>query len=193
MIYSKKIILASSSKYRKQLLERLDIQFDCVSPNIDENTDPNISPKKNAVELSIKKAKEVAKTNPDSIIIASDQLCSLNGKILGKPGNFDNAFKQLKDSSGQKVKFYTGLCVLHQESEKMMTHCDTTTVYFRELADQQITQYLHKDKPYDCAGSFKAESLGICLFKKIKNTDPTALIGLPLIKLCQILNSNFAN
>lgn len=184
-----KIILASSSPYRKELLNRLQIQFDCLSPDIIETINPELSFRCNAMELSRRKAQAIVKHHPDDVIIASDQICVINGKVNGKPGNFENAVKQLRMASGKKVKFYTGLCVYYPQEKEFLTDCDKTTVCFRDLTDDEISKYLKKEKPFNCAGSFKAESLGITLFEKIENTDPTALIGLPLIKLTTLLKS----
>lgn len=184
------VVLASSSKYRRQLLQRLNIKFSCHSPDIDESINKALSLKENVLELANKKALTVSARFPKALIIASDQLCAINNTIIGKPKTFENAFKQLKQASGNAVIFYTGLHVYNPETNQHQQHCDETTVVFRNLKDQEIKHYLTHEQPYDCAGSFKAESLGISLFKKITNQDPTALIGLPLIKLCEMLRQN---
>lgn len=184
------IILASSSKYRRALLQRLNLDFTCHSPNIDETINENFSLEKGVLSIAKKKAQAISSQHPKALIIASDQLCSINNDILGKPGDFEKAFIQLKKASDNTVVFYTGLVIYNPKTTQFTQHCDKTTVTFRKLTDHEIIHYLHTDKPYDCAGSFKAESLGISLFKEIINTDPTALIGLPLIKLCEILRQN---
>ena len=182
-----KIILASSSTYRKELLQRLNLKFSCYSPNIDEKLDSSLSFEQNAIAISTKKAQLVSKIHPHVLIIASDQLCTFDRKVLSKPGDFKKAYQQLKLASGHALIFYTGLSVYSPRDKKYITYCDQTTVVFRKLKNQEIIDYLNHDQPYDCAGSFKAESMGISLFKKIISQDPTALIGLPLIKLSEIL------
>ena len=184
------IILASSSKYRQALLKRLNIDFTCHAPNIDESLDNALSLKNNVLSISKKKAQTISTLHPKALIIASDQLCSIENEVLGKPGDFDKAFEQLKKATSNKVIFYTGLVVYNPNTSQFTSHCDKTIVVFRNLSEQEITGYLLTEKPYECAGSFKVESLGVSLFKEVINTDPTALIGLPLIKLCEILRQN---
>jgi MAF protein len=188
-----KIILASSSVYRKELLQRLNLKFSCQSPDIDEKLDNSCSFEQNAMVISTRKAQRVSKFHPKALIIASDQLCVLNEQVMSKPGGFDKAYQQLKLASGHQFVFYTGLCVYIPSNKEYITYCDKTTAVFRKLKDQEIKDYLNHDQPYDCAGSFKVESLGISLFKKIINQDPTALMGLPLIKLSEILRGNAIN
>lgn len=184
------LILASSSIYRKELLARLNIPFKCHSPEVDESLDSSMSLQQNVLDISKRKTQAVSKFYPKALIIASDQLCSVNNKVLGKPHNYHNAFKQLKCASGNSVVFYTGLVVYNPQLNQYFEHCDKTTVMFRELSDIEIKNYLEYEQPYDCAGSFKVESLGVSLFKEIINTDPTALIGLPLIKLSEFMRIN---
>jgi septum formation protein len=188
------LVLASSSAYRKALLERLKIPFECYSPEIDESLLDDETGHQQARRLSLQKARAVAAKFPDSIIIGSDQVAvlsskdadgTLHGHILGKPGNHTQATIQLSAQSGHRVSFHSGLAVIYQGVEKSTV--DTTQVTFRRLSAGQIEDYLRTEKPYDCAGSFKAESLGISLFSAVDSSDPTSLVGLPLISLCQLL------
>lgn len=183
------LILASGSPYRKALLNKLRLPFHCHSPNIDESPQSGEQPNQLAKRLSITKAASVATsyTANQALIISSDQVASLNGQCLGKPGNLQNAQQQLKASSGNKVTFYTGLCVWNSITGEYLYDCSKTVVYFRELSSLTINNYLKIDQPFDCAGSFKYESLGIVLFRKIEADDPNSLIGLPLIKLVNML------
>ncbi|MDZ7924813.1 MAG: nucleoside triphosphate pyrophosphatase [Marinagarivorans sp.] len=180
------IILASSSPYRKQLLERLHIYAQCIAPDIDEQAFANESPHALALRLAISKAGAVVTvTNPKSIIIGSDQVAIVNGEILGKPHTAVQAVLQLQKQSGQRVIFYTALCV--QQGDNILSAVATTEVVFRTLSTQEIKTYIALEQPLDCAGSFKCEGLGITLFEKIISDDPSALIGLPLIKTAQFL------
>jgi septum formation protein len=195
----KKLVLASSSAYRKALLERLQLPFECDSPNIDESSIHGETGPQQAQRLSRLKARAVAEKFPDAIIIGSDQVaelitcraadsqhnCLQERIILGKPGSHAQAVNQLIAQSDQRVSFHSGLTVIYQAVEKSAV--DTTEVQFRALSDNQIEHYLRKEQPYDCAGSFKAESLGISLFKAVNSNDPTSLVGLPLIALCKLL------
>lgn len=190
-----KLLLASSSIYRKTLLERLQLPFDCYSPDIDESLLENETGHQQAQRLALQKARAAATKFPEAIIIGSDQVAELittqqddsseTNRILGKPGNHDQAVEQLSAQSGQRVSFHTGLAVIYQGVERALV--DTTEVDFRELTAEQIERYLRSEKPYDCAGSFKAEALGISLFTAVNSSDPTSLIGLPLIQLCNLL------
>lgn len=181
------IILGSSSSYRKSLLNRLSIQFNTVSPNIDESTLPDEMAEQLVKRLTLEKAKAVAVNNPCSLIITSDQVAVLKGEILGKPGNTVAACDQLSRASGQCVTFLTGLCLLNSYSGQHQIDVIPYSVYFRDLNDHQILAYVEKEQPLDCAGSFKSEGLGIALFHKMEGDDPTALIGLPLIRLVSML------
>ena len=181
------LVLATSSKYRQQLLKKLHLDFIARSSEIDESPLPNESAEALALRLSAAKAHAVAAYFPDHLIIGSDQVATLGTQLLGKPGNPENAFQQLKAQSGKKVTFYTGLCVLNSANSRTLSDIDICNVYFRKLDDSQILHYIEMDQPLDCAGSFKSESYGIALFDKIEGEDPNALTGLPLIKLIRLL------
>jgi 7-methyl-GTP pyrophosphatase len=187
------IILASSSKYRAQLLETIDLSFTPSSPDIDESPTPNESPQALVERLSLAKARALSKTYNNHLIIGSDQVASLNNSIITKPGNHDRAKEQLTACQGNTVCFYTGLCLLNSHTGKHQITTVATEVTFRPLTNQQIENYLNREKPYDCAGSFKCEGLGITLFESINSTDPNALIGLPLIALTSMLKNEGVN
>jgi 7-methyl-GTP pyrophosphatase len=182
-----KLVLASTSPFRKALLERLHINFECDSPDIDETPLANEAVEEMVVRLAIAKAQAISARHPDSLIIGSDQSAVLNGKKLSKPGNFENAFKQLTRASGQKITFQTGLCLLNTSTSNTQSACIPYTVVFKKLTPTMIENYLHKEEPYNCAGSFKSEALGIALFERFEGSDPNALIGLPLIELVNFL------
>ncbi len=184
-----RLILASSSKYRKLQLQRFGISFDCESPEINETALSNESPHELVGRLALKKAEAVSRQYPQSVVIGSDQIALFDGQIIGKPGNHQAALKQLKSFSGQVVEFLTAVSVLCRESGFSEQYTDCTHVCFRSLRDEEIERYLQQEKPYDCAGAFKAESLGIVLFERIISEDPTALIGLPLIRTAAMLRS----
>lgn len=184
-----KIVLGSTSPFRKTLLERLHIDFVCDSPNIDETPLENEPVEEMVVRLAVAKARAIAANHPDSLIIGSDQSAVLDGEKLSKPGNFENAFKQLTRASGQKITFQTGLCLLNTETGNIQSTCVPYTVVFKDLTPTMIENYLHKEEPYNCAGSFKSEALGIALFERFEGSDPNALIGLPLIQLVNFLNN----
>ncbi|MBZ0333857.1 Maf family protein [Marinobacter sp. AL4B] len=182
------ILLASSSPYRKQLLERLNLPFDCASPDIDESPTPAENAETLAVRLATEKARALAKSHPNTLLIGSDQVATLpDGSLLNKPNSHEQAVKQLTRSSGQCVQFCTGLAVLDSQTGDLKTHCELFTVRFRNLSRDEITGYLNKEQPYDCAGSFKMEGLGITLFSSLEGQDPNSLIGLPLIALAGML------
>jgi septum formation protein len=183
------LILASSSIYRKELLSRLQIPFSCISPNINEEPHPNESTDDLIERLANEKALTVAKENPDAWVIGSDQVADFNGQTIGKPGNHENAMKQLKLMQGKTVIFKTGVCLMQFKTHRSAYLCVPTEVTFHELDDETLENYLFAEKPYDCAGSAKSEGLGIVLLSKIKSHDPTALIGLPLIALSSLLRS----
>lgn len=183
-----RIVLGSSSPFRKALLEKLDLSFDTDSPDIDETPLKNEHPKDMVARLAKEKAQAIAERHPQSIIIASDQCATLDGEIIGKPGDHDNAVQQLQKASGRTVTFYTSLCVMNAATNQYEETVEPFYVYFRELTDSQIENYLKKEEPYNCAGSFKSEGLGIALFDRLEGNDPNTLIGLPLIKLIQMLN-----
>ncbi|OQK15697.1 septum formation inhibitor Maf [Methyloprofundus sedimenti] len=183
------LVLASSSKYRKTLLEKLRLNFICADPGIDESSKKNENPKQLALRLAKEKAHALVPDYPGHLIIASDQVAILDQVQLQKPGNRQNAIKQLQLSSGSKVIFYTSVCILNSATNEIKYDLDSCTVYFKKLNDQQIKNYVDLEKPYGCAGSFKSEGLGIALFERIEGDDPNALIGLPLIKLIGLLDA----
>ncbi|CAG9001365.1 MAG: 7-methyl-GTP pyrophosphatase [Candidatus Celerinatantimonas neptuna] len=182
------IILASSSPYRRQLLSKLGIRFNYDSPNIDETPYPDESAEHLVTRLSIAKAKALAAKYTDHIIIGSDQVCTVNEVIMGKPGNHFTACHQLQMLSGQRVKFLTGLAVLNTSNHKLQHCVEPFEVVFRVLSPQLIERYVKADQPFDCAGSFKSEGKGIVLFKSMRGEDPNSLIGLPLIRLTRFLD-----
>lgn len=185
--HQKTIVLASSSKYRKELLSRIINEFEIESPDIDETPFPDEEPVEHVARLAEQKAMTVALNHPDSIIIGSDQVCVLEGTILGKPHTEDKAIEQLQACSGKTVNFYTSLCVLESGQEVQDLSVVITEVKFRELQKDEIERYIQREQPLDCAGSFKAETLGIALFESLSSKDPTALIGLPLTTLAESL------
>lgn len=187
------IVLGSTSPFRKALLERLCINFICDSPDIDETPLENEAIEDMVIRLSVAKAQAIAENHPDALIIGSDQSAVLKGEKLSKPGNFENAFKQLTRASGQKIVFQTGLCLLNTRTGNIQSSCVPYTVVFKNLTPNMIENYLHKEEPYNCAGSFKSEALGIALFERFEGSDPNALIGLPLIELVNFLaNEGFS-
>ncbi len=188
MAQKQSIILASSSKYRKELLSRILNEFECISPNVDETPFPDEEPIEHVARLAEQKALAIAIDKPNAIVIGSDQICVLDGQILGKPGNQTNAIQQLTACSGKSVYFYTSLCVTKGTNEPNNITVVTTKVIFKNLSTKQIENYIKRENPIDCAGSFKCEGLGIALFEAIESKDPTALIGLPLIQTVNLLN-----
>jgi len=177
------IILASSSPYRQQLLSRLGLPFSWLSPELDETPLPGESPSNLVLRLSAAKARKISQQHPSAVVIGSDQALENRGEILGKPGNFDRACEQLTQLSGQTVTFLTGLSVQWLAQNISYTDLVTTTVTYRLLGLEQIHRYLEREAPYDAAGSFKSEALGIALCQRMRSDDPTALVGLPLIRL----------
>lgn len=186
-----KIILASSSPYRQSILQKLHIPFSCVTPNIDESVKPTESISDQVERLAKNKALTIAtqRAYNNSYVIGSDQLASFNGQVLGKPGNFAKAKQQLLMFSGQTVRFYTGLCLVHSAKNQLAHIVETFDVTFKTLTETQISTYLQIEQPYDCAGSFKCEGLGIALFESLDGRDPNSLVGLPLIALMDLFNS----
>lgn len=184
----RKIVLASSSVYRRELLKKLVPEFDCASPEIDESAGLYESPTKLSERLAIEKARALATVFPDALIIGSDQVAMLDGIQLQKPGNRENCMAQLTAASGRIVDFFTSVCVIDARTGAVYHDQDHTRVYFRNLSDAQISHYVDREQPYDCAGGFKSEGLGIALFDRIEGDDPNALIGLPLIRLCRLLH-----
>lgn len=181
------LILASSSSYRRQLLDKLKLNYLCQPPNIDESALPNEDPNNLVLRLAITKAKAI--DTPESLIIGSDQVASFDNCIIGKPGNKQRAQQQLELFSGQSVTFHTGLCLHNTNSGLSQSTVELYRVEFNTLSESQIDAYLEQEQPYDCAGSFKSEGLGISLFRKLQGDDPNTLVGLPLIKLCEFLRS----
>jgi len=181
------LILASTSPYRRVLLEKLGVTFECAAPNVDESPQPGESPRHLVVRLAQEKAKSLAARFPDHLIIGSDQVCVLDGIITGKPHTEENARQQLLKARGSIVTFYTGLALYNSSTGHLQTECEPFDVHFRHLSEQEIDEYVRKERPLNCAGSFKSEGLGIALFERLDGRDPNALVGLPLIALCQML------
>ena len=182
-----KVILASSSKFRKQLLDKLNISFKCISPDIDERRLNNEAVKDYVKRLSIEKASKIACSNQKSIIIGSDEVADLKGKIIGKPITKKNAKKQLRMLSGNKVVFRTGLCVLNSETGKYYASVNNYNIFFKDLNDSIINKYLESDDVLKCAASIRIEGLAINLVRKMNGADPSSIMGLPLIKLIDYL------
>jgi MAF protein len=183
----KTLVLASTSIYRRELLERLQLPFLTAAPNIDEARLVNESAQAMVKRLAQEKAAAMANSYPNALIIGSDQCAVLGEQILGKPGTHEKAVEQLQASSGQTVEFLTGLCLYDSNTGEFQLDAVPFQVEFRTLQDTEIENYLLREQPYNCAGSFKSEGLGISLFKRMSGDDPTALIGLPLIRLCAML------
>jgi len=182
-----RLVLASTSRYRRELLERLRLAFDVARPEVDETALPGEAPRDLAIRLAEAKARAVAgQHHGDAWALGSDQVAEVEGRALGKPGGRAAAIAQLRSMSGRTVRFHTALCLVHGDGR---THADIdlTEVRFRALADAEIERYVDAEQPFDCAGSFKSEGFGIALFERIDNRDPTALIGLPLIATCGLL------
>lgn len=199
-----RLVLGSSSPYRQELLARLGLPFQVCKPDIDESPRAGEAPEATALRLAREKAQAVARQNPDSLVIGSDQVATLDGMQIGKPGTHDKALRQLQAMRGRRVVFHTALCLLdaragadastdaqaaagERSAEDMQLACVPTFVTFRDLADAELDAYLRIEQPYDCAGSAKNEGLGIALLEKIESEDPTALTGLPLIALTTML------
>ena len=183
------ILLASGSVYRRELLARLRLPFDYAAPEIDESPRPNESGTALASRLAQQKAQALASRYPEHLIIGSDQVAVLDEQLIGKPGTFERAREQLRAASGRSVCFLTGLCLHNARSGRSQVDCIPFTVHFRELDDARIERYLRAEQPYDCAGSFKCETLGISLFRRTEGDDITSLVGLPLIRLVDMLEA----
>jgi septum formation protein len=183
------LILGSTSRYRRELLARLRVPFDVVSPDVDETPLTGEAPQALAARLALAKAKAVAALHPQAVVIGSDQVADLNGEPLGKPGTHERAVRQLQRMRGQTVVFQTAVSVVCQESHFEQTELAQIKVHFRNLSDTEIEAYLRAEEPYDCAGSAKSEGLGIALLDAIDNDDPTALIGLPMIRTARLLRA----
>ena len=182
-----RLTLASSSPYRRMLLERLGIPFEYAAPDVDETPSSGETPEQLTLRLALEKASALAGRFTDHLIIGSDQVLLLDGQAVSKPGNHAAARDQLRRCSGRTVQFTTSLCLLNSRTGKHQLTSELFQVSFRELDDESIERYLQREQPYDCAGSFKAEGMGISLFSALRGDDPNSLIGLPLIKLCEML------
>ena len=183
------IILASSSEYRRQLLQKLLIPFNSISPKIDETALNSERPHQTALRLAQEKAQKIGAEYPHALVIGCDQVATLDGEQLGKPGNHNNATEQLKKMRGREVTFHSALCLYNAATGNMQAEVVPYLVRFRQLTDEQIESYLTKEQPYQCAGSAKSEGLGIALMERMIGEDPNALIGLPLIKLITMLQN----
>ena len=183
-----KLILASSSKYRRALLARLGLPFEVAVPDIDESASPGEAPDQLVTRLAEAKARAVVNAEPDAIVIGSDQVAVSDGAMLGKPGQRERAIAQLQDLSGRRVQFLTSVCVIGPKVEPRV-EVEVSTVSFRRLTLSEITTYVDRERPFDCAGSFKSEGLGIALFESLGGDDPNALVGLPLLRLCRMLRA----
>ena len=181
------LILASTSRYRRSLLERIAPPFEAIAPGVAESARPGEAPRARAVRLSLAKARAVAEKHPKAIVIGSDQVAALGDHVLDKPGDDETCRAQLTALSGRTAHFYTGCAVVGIEAGLTFEHLDTTTVAFRTLSETEIHRYVAREQPLDCAGGFKVEALGITLFERVESSDPTALIGLPLIWLASAL------
>jgi MAF protein len=181
------LVLASTSPYRRELLGRLGLPFTSARPDADESALPGESPEALVARLAESKARSVARHHPEALVIGSDQVAVLDGEIIGKPGTPERAREQLARTSGRSVRFLTGLCLLDTASGESQVLVEPFTVHFRELDAATIARYVAAEQPYDCAGSFKSEGLGITLFARLEGDDPNSLIGLPLIRLVDLL------
>ena len=181
------IVLASTSRYRRELLSRLGLPFDVIAPEVDEQPLPGETPAALAWRLAAAKAQAVARQRPGAVVIGSDQVAELDGQALGKPGTHERAVQQLQAMRGRQVLFHTAVAVVRADSGFERTAMAGVRVVFRALSDADIEHYLHIEQPYDCAGSARSEGLGIALLSAIDSDDPTALIGLPLIRTCELL------
>ncbi|HKK13545.1 MAG TPA: Maf family nucleotide pyrophosphatase [Gammaproteobacteria bacterium] len=187
MAFHRRLLLASTSPYRRELLGRLDLPFETLSPEVDEQHLPGEPAAALVGRLAEAKARAGATAAPDALVIGSDQVAVLEDAVLGKPGTHGRAVEQLTRLSGREVEFLTGLCLLDGTDGSARTEVVSFRVQFRTLTGEQIQHYLRRETPYNCAGSFKSEGLGIALFERMEGDDPTALVGLPLITLCTLL------
>ena len=183
------LVLGSTSRYRRELLERLNLPFDVTAPEVDETPLPGEAPRSLALRLALAKARAVAQLHPDAVVIGSDQVADLAGEPLGKPGHHERAVAQLRQMRGQTVVFQTAVAVVCAATGFEQIDLAPVEVKFRDLSDAEIERYLRAEQPYDCAGSAKSEGLGIALLDAIHSDDPTALIGLPLIRTCRMLRA----
>ena len=183
------LILGSTSRYRRELLQRLELPFTTVAPDVDETPLAQETPHALALRLAQAKARAVAALHPQALVIGSDQVPELDGQPLSKPGNHERATEQLRQMSGRTMNFHTGVCVICEATNFLQADVVTVQVRFRELNDAEIERYLRAEQPYDCAGSAKSEGLGIALLDALSSDDPSALVGLPLIRTCQMLRA----
>ena len=183
----RRLVLASTSPFRRELLMRLGLPFETAAPAIDETPLGDEDPPHLAERLAILKAKAITERMANALIIGSDQVAVLDGEILGKPRSYDRAFEQLSKASGNSVDFFTGVCLIDADSQRSQVEVVEFRVFFKTLKARQIQNYLRREQPYQCAGSFKSEGLGITLFERMQGDDPTSLIGLPLIRLTRML------
>lgn len=188
MTTRQRLVLASTSRYRAELLGRLRVAFDAVAPHVDESRLPGESPRDMALRLAQAKARAVARERPDAWVIGSDQVCVLDDLALGKPGTVDAAQDQLRQLSGRTATFHTAVCVCAPDGREQVANVPTT-VEFRTLGEAEISAYVALDQPLDCAGSAKSEALGPALLRAMRSDDPTALVGLPLITVCEMLRA----
>lgn len=187
MMGQRRLVLGSTSRYRAELLQRLGLMFEQRAPGTSETESAGEAPAARAMRLATAKAIDAGKGLDDALVIGSDQVAELGGQLLEKPGTTERANEQLTACSGHTVLFHTALCLFDTASGQRHTHLDLTRVHFRDLQREEISRYIAREQPLDCAGSFKCEGLGISLFERIENSDPTALIGLPLIALTRLL------
>jgi septum formation protein len=185
----RRLILASTSRYRREMLDRLGLPFECVPPGVDETAVAGEAPTEIALRLARAKAEAVATRHPGAIVIGSDQVAEIDGRALGKPGDRASALAQLRASSERDLVFHTAVCVWDGADNSHHAFLDETRVRMRSLTDEEIERYLDAEQPWDCAGSFKSEGLGVVLFESVQSDDPTALIGLPLIALARALRA----
>ena len=183
------LVLASTSPFRQQLLRRLELPFETAAPEVDESPLPAEAPQHLVARLAEAKARAARQRFPDALIIGSDQVAVIDGDVLGKPGTHAGAVAQLHRASGRRVDFLTGLCLFNSRSGQARTVVEPFAVVFRALSDETVQRYLERERPYHCAGSFKSEGLGIALFEKLVGDDPNTLIGLPLIRLVDLLEA----
>jgi MAF protein len=183
------LVLASTSPFRRILLERLGFPFTTAAPNADETRRRDEPPQNLVRRLAEAKAKTVVDAHPNALIIGSDQVACIDGTVLGKPGDRRRAIEQLTRASGREVVFYTGLCLLNAATGRVQTRCEPFRVHFRALSRDRIEGYVDRERPFNCAGSFKSEGLGIALFERLEGDDPNALVGLPLIRLIAMLEA----
>ena len=183
------LVLGSTSRYRRELLQRLNVAFDVAAPDVDETPQHDEAPRALALRLALAKARAVAQQHPDAVVIGSDQVADLAGAPLGKPGNHERAVQQLRQMRGETVVFQTAVAVVCAATGFEQVDLAAVQVQFRALSDDEIERYLRAEQPYDCAGSAKSEGLGIALLDAIHSDDPTALIGLPLIRTCRMLRA----